>query len=226
MTTFVNVFDQLPNVAQIVRGCPSVTLRRAYVRAMRDWCAQTQWLRITVAGATEANTVLYDLGSDPLLEIVGLYAVSGSNPALNPPNSWPLSMSNPSDWNPLISPGQPLRAAYTPEGQMALNPTPDGVYNMVYNAIVQPKDGVVQVPAQPLKKYSTYMEAGALAYLLAMKDTPWFNPGEATKKQREFGAGISNGKAEVQRNYNTGSQRAVRRPFGVAWNAFNRPGGY
>jgi hypothetical protein len=226
MTTFVNVFDQLANVAQIARGCPTVTLRRAFVRAMRDWCAQTQWLRITASGVTEAGEVLYDLGSDPLLEIIGLYAVSGSNPALAPPNSWPLTMSDPSSWNPLISPGAPLRAAYTPEGQMALNPTPDGAYDMVYNAIVQPKDGVVQIPSQPLKKYSTPIEAGTLAYLLAMKDTPWFNPGEAAKKQREFGAGISNGKAEVQRNYNTGSQRASPRPFGVAWNAFNRPGGY
>jgi len=226
MTTFVDVFDQMANVAQIVRGCPDVTLRRAYVRAMRDWCAQTQWLRITAAGATEANTVLYDLGDDPLLEIIGLYAIGGSDPALSPPNSWPIQMSNPADWNPLISPGQPLRAAYTPEGQVALNPTPNGIYNITYNAIVQPKDGAVQVPSQPLKKYSTTFEAGALAYLLGMKDTPWFNQPESVKKQREFGAGIANGKAEVQRNYNTGAQRARSRPFGVAWNAFNRPGGF
>lgn len=226
MTTFVDVFDQLANVAQIVRGCPTVTLRRAYVTALRDWCAQTQWLRITAAGTTTAGQVLYDLGDDPYLEIIGLYAVGGSNPALQPPNSWPLTMSNPANWNPLVSPGQPLRVAYTPEGQMALNPTPDGVYNMTYNAIVQPKEGAVQIPAQPLKKYSTYIEEGAMAYLLKMKDTPWYNPAEAVKSERRFGAGISNGKAEVQRNYNTGSQRANPRAFGVAWNAFNRPGGY
>lgn len=222
--TFVDVFDNCANVAQIARGCPTPTLRRAYVRAMRDWCAQTQWLRINAVGATEANIALYDLGSDPLLEIVGLFAVSGQDDSFTPPQQWDLGMSNPGTWNPAIGPGRPLRAAYIPEGQMALNPTPDAVYGITYTAIVQPKDGVVEIPAEPLKKYSTAIEAGALEYLLGMKGTPWYDPNEGLRRGREFSAGISNGKAEAQRAYNTGSQRITRRPFGAAFNAFNRLG--
>ena len=52
MTTFVNVFDQLATIAVNVRKAPSTTLRRMYVKAFRDWCAETQWLRQTVTGAT------------------------------------------------------------------------------------------------------------------------------------------------------------------------------
>lgn len=222
--SYVDVFDQCANVAQLARGCPTPTLRRAYVAAMRDWCVQTQWLRVNATGATVADQALYDLGSDNYVEIIGLYAVSGQNNAYTPPQQWPIGPSDPGNWNPAINPGQPLRYAYVPEGQMALNPTPDGVYGITYTAIVQPKEGVTEVPSSPLLKYSTGFEAGALAYLLTMKDTPWYNPTEAGKQERKFGAYISNGKAEVQRKYNTGSQRAVPRPFGVAFNAFNRLG--
>lgn len=211
---FVDVFDQLPNVAQIARNCPTPVLRRAYVMAMRDWCAQTQWLRTNATGSTEEGTALYDLGDDTYIEVIGLYAVSGQNNDYTPPQQWPLVPGDPGAWNPAIGQGQPLRFAYVPEGQMALNPTPDGVYGITYTAIVQPKEGVTQIPEPPLLKYSTGFEAGALAYLLAMKDTPWHDPVQAEKKERVFGAYISNGKAEVQRNFNVGSQRARPRPFG------------
>lgn len=214
---YVNVFDQCANVAQMARGCPTPTLRRAYVTAMRDWCAQTQWLRVNATGATVAGQALYDLGSDDYLEIVGLYAVSGQDSSYTPPAQWNLAASNPGGWNPMIGQSQPLSFAYVPEGQMALNPTPDAVYGITYTAIVQPKEGVTVIPDSPLVKYSTGIEAGALAYLLAMKDVPWSNPAEAKAQQRTFGAYISNGKAEVQRNFNPGSQRAQPRLFGVGF---------
>ncbi len=222
--SYVDVFNQCANVAQLARGCPTPTLRRAYVTAMRDWCAQTQWLRVNVTGSTVADQALYDMGTDPYVEIIGLASMSGQNNEFTPPQQWPIGASDPANWNPAINPNQPLRYTYVPEAQFALNPTPDGVYGITYTAIVQPKEGVVMVPSEPLKKYSTGFEAGALAYLLAMKDTPWYNADEATKQERKFGAYISNGKAEVQRKYNTGSQRAGIRPFGVGYNAFNRAG--
>lgn len=209
---FVDVFDQLPNVAQIARKCPTPVLRRAYVTAMREWCMQTQWLRLAIPGATVADTALYSLGSDTFLEIVGVYAMSASTTTGNI-QTWPVGPSDSGGWNPQIANNTPLRYAYVPEGQIALNPTPNAVYSIVTTAIVQPKEGVTQIPAAPLVKYSTVFEAGALKYLLAMKDTPWFNPNEAVSHAREFRAGISNGKAEVQRNFNTGSQRVRPRGF-------------
>lgn len=76
MTTFVNVFDQLASIALVVRKAPSTLLRRAYVKAYRDWCAETRWLRDTIPGQTVTNTVVYDLGSDPYLEIISVRAAS------------------------------------------------------------------------------------------------------------------------------------------------------
>ena len=211
---FVDVFDQLANVAQVARKCPTPTLRRAYVTALRDWCAQTQWLRVSITGATVEGTQLYSLGSDPLLEIVGVFAMSAS---YTPPGGniqkWPVASGDPTNWDPNMPNGRPTRYAYIPEGQISLYNTPDGVYNILTSAIVQPKEGVTQIPAEPLKKYSTYLEAGALAYLLSLKGTPWHDPREAATQEAKFKSGISNGKAEVQRSFNTGAQRVRPRAF-------------
>jgi hypothetical protein len=123
---------------------------------------------------------------------------------------WP---SDSGGWNANIQTDVPRRYAYVPEAQFALNPTPNAVYDLTITAVVQPVDMARQVPEGPLRKYSTYIEAGALAQLLDMPGTPWSNPGMAARNAAMFKSGISNGKAEVQRNFNTGAQRVRPRPF-------------
>ena len=210
---FVSVFDQLRNVAMVARKCPTPTLQSAYVTAFRDWCTQTQWLRVTIPGFTTADQQIYSMGSDPLLEIIAIYAMSVTQTIGGNPQSLAVDASDSGTW-PLNMPNAlPRRYAYVPEGQFALNPTPDDTYGLTITAIVSPVDNVREIPDGPLRKYSTVFEAGALAYLLAMKDTVWFNPAEAQRQERMFRAGIANGKAEVQRNFNTGAQRVRPRPF-------------
>ena len=80
---------------------------------------------------------------------------------------------------------------------------------------IQPKDEVAQIPSEPLKKYSTGFEAGALMHLLRLPGQPWTNPEMSMKYEAIWNSAISNGKAEVARNYNTGSQRAKARAFTI-----------
>jgi len=214
---FVDVNDQLANVAQIVRKCPTVTLRRAYVRALRDWCMQTQWLRTNVAGVTVADQAQYSLGTDPNLDIIGIYAMQASQVLGGRRQYWVLPPSDSGFWNANIVPGRPTRYCYVPEDQFALFPTPNDVFDLTITTILQPKDGVVNIPQAPLLKYSNDIEAGALAYLLKIPGMPWSNPGDAAGYAREFKSGISNGKAEAQRQYNTGAQRAKPRAFVVGY---------
>lgn len=213
---FVNVFDQLANVALIARKCPSTTLRRAYVMALRDWCAQTQWLRENVTGSTVVGQQQYSLGDDPYIEIIGIAAMSGTdNSTPSSPQAFILRPSDSGAWPPNAARGRPTRYTYLPEAQFALWQPPDQVYGLTVTAIVQPKAEVGQIPEAPLLKYSSYLEAGALAYLLKIPGQPWTNLGEADKYDRFYRSGISNGKAEVQRNFNTGAQRVQPRAFVV-----------
>lgn len=210
----VDVNGQLANIAQIARKCPTATLRRAYVRALREWCQQTQWLRTNVVGATAPNEAQYSLGSDPDLDIVAIFAMQGTVvPAGGNIQKWPLAASNSGGWNPNLQPERPTQYAYIPEGQFALYPVPNAVYTLGITLILQPKEQAVNVPAAPLVKYSNEIEAGALAYLLMVPGMPWSQPNLAAGYDKKFSAGISNGKAEAQRQFNTGSQRAQPRQF-------------
>jgi hypothetical protein len=212
---FVALDDQLTNIAQIVRKAPKITLRRAYSRALREWCQQTQWLRITVPGSTTANVETYGLGTDPGLDIIAIRAVSLTQVVGTTPQTFGLWPTDSSQWNLNLTPATPRRYCYVPEGSFALNPTPDAVYTLSLSVIVTPKEtaSAAQIPGDPLIKYSNDIEAGALAYLLALPGQPWTDAGAAARYGRDFASGIANGKAEVQRSYNTGSQRARPRPF-------------
>lgn len=209
----IDVFGQLTNIAQIVRKCPTITLRRAYVRALREWCQQTQWLRTNLAGATAVNTRQYALGNDPYLDICGVFAMQGSQSQSQGIQYWPIVPSDSGQWDPNMVPGMPVRFQYIGEAQFAVDPIPAQVYGLLLTLIVQPKEGAQQVPEAPLIKYSNEIEAGALAYLFNIPGMPWTNPQMAMKYEREFRSGISNGKAEAQRSYNVGSQRARPRQF-------------
>lgn len=212
----IDVNDALTNVAQMVRKAPTNTLRRAYMRAYREWAQQTQWLRTTIDGATVANQMSYELGNDPNLDIIGIVSMQGSiqlNGAQSP-QTWAITPPNDlGSWNPNFQPGQPLQYTYVPEAQFALFPTPNQVYQLSVVVILTPKENAVQVPQSPLQKYSNDIEAGALAYLLDIPGMPWSNPVLAMKYEKRFTDSINNGKAEVARGFNTGARRARPRAF-------------
>ena len=183
MTTFVNVFDQLASIALVVRKAPSTLLRRAYVKAYRDWCAETRWLRDTIPGQTAATPWSTTWAA------TRIWRSSACAPRRTPlqgagvstPRTLPLQPQDSSLWDPNAQASRPQRYCYIPEGQIAFYPTPDAVYDMLVTVALQPKDGVAQVPSEPLKKYSTGIEAGALMHLLRIPGQPWSDPKMAEK---------------------------------------------
>lgn len=213
MSSFVNVFDQLAPIALVARKCPSTTLRRAYVKAMRDWCSETRWLRENITGATVAGQQLYSLGDDPYREIIAIYAMSGTDNSGVVPQTFIIPASDSGSWAPEAQQNRPTRYAYVPEGQFALWQIPNRVYSLTVTVVLQPKDQVAQIPAEPLRKYSSGIEAGALMHLLRLPSQPWTDLKMAEKYETIWNACVSNGKAEAQRNFNSGSQRTRPRAF-------------
>lgn len=215
----VNLGDQLVNVRQKCRKAPIPMVCRAYSRALREWCQQTWWLRLTLAGTATIGQRNYTLGTDTILDISGVRAMSITQTM--PDNSTftqGLDATDSSQWNMNLPNGLPLRYCYLPEGGFALDPIPDQAYGLTISMIVIPKestDPTFQIPAEPLVKYSNDIEDGALGYLLEVPGTAWANPQQAALCARRFQSAISNGKAEVQRAFNSGSVRARYRPFGV-----------
>lgn len=208
------LIDIIPDIAQICRKAPNATLIRALNRSAREFCKQTRWMRLALVGTTEIGTQLYSMGSDPDLEVIGLKAVSS---AARTGNTRPraLQVSTPTGWLPGQPNDAPMRYAYVPEGQMALNPTPDKVYDLLLTIVVQPTLAANSIPGQLLTRWDRVIKAGALAYLLEVPGQPWTDPVQAVAKMREFQSGINNARADEQRDYQAGTFIARRRPFVV-----------
>jgi hypothetical protein len=100
-----------------------------------------------------------------------------------------------------------------PEAQFALFQIPNKVFGLTVTVVVQPHDDVAQVPADPLVKYSTPIEAGALMHLLRIPGEPWSGEKMAEKYEAIWNTGVSNGKADAQRSFNSGAQRVRARSF-------------
>lgn len=207
----VPVLDVIADVAQIARQAPNATLIGAYVRAARKFCRESRWFRATATGATEAGTRLYNLGSDPHLEILGLRAASAAVPAEGKP--WGLRIGDTSTWDPNRGQDRPQAYAYVPEGQVALDPVPDGIYTLTCTLVLQPKAGATEIPEELLVKHDQVLQAGALEYLLGLPGMPWTDPQRALLEGRRFQSGISNARADEQREFQAGASMIKRRRF-------------
>ena len=162
--TQVAVIDLIADIAQIAREAPNPTIIRAYNRAAREFCRQSRWLRSSLPGETEAGTLLYSMGTDPDLEVIGLRAVSLARRTGNT-RPRPLRVSTSTSWPSGERNAEPQRYAYVPEGQIALNPTPDAVYDLLMTLVIMPTLATNSVPAELLPRWDQTLQAGALAYL-------------------------------------------------------------
>lgn len=211
----VNIIEVVPDIAQIVRRCPTSTIIRSYARAAHLFFRQSRWWRVNITGATIIGTQVYSLGSDPYVDIVGIKAMDGYFNSGGQPSYFPLSPSDPGTWNPSFEPQQPLTYTYVPEAQFALFPIPNMVYNLTVTAQCAPKRTATQIEETLLTKWSEALDAGALSYLFAIPRQPWSSPQEALRNAVTFQAAINAAKADEQRNFNTGTVMAKRRPFTV-----------
>lgn len=203
----VHVLDRMRDVEQVVKKCPNGTLQAAYVRAARELLTESRWYQTSLTGATAADVVAYSLGSDTYEEVIGIRAM-----AFTQPNGQqaPVFVSDPTQWPLNAPPGAPRLYAYMPEGQFALFPTPDAVYPLLVTIILTPKAGVNQIDDRILAKWDQGIQAGALAYLLRLKE-PWQDMQEAARQEKVYRSAINNAKAEAQKNFQAMSTRATPR---------------
>jgi len=211
MAAIANV---LTEVLTKVRSCPQITAQNAYVRAVREWCRQTQWYAVNVSATLATDLDIYDVNQLGDLEALNVESVSLQQFPLDT-GIVPIALTrtDPSMIVPNTTASTPYRFAYLPEGAIQFFPVPDKDYPVTVRIICQPTYGAVSVPDELLVKWRTAFDAGALAYLFGLLGEPWGDANQEMLYRREFAARVNDGKADKQRGYVVGSVRATPRPF-------------
>jgi len=214
----------MQEVQQVVRRCPEPTLVAAYVRAARQFCRETRWLRRNLEIPTVQGVNEYALapttGDDAQLEVIGIRAAIGQS-TTDPVQTWPINPGDPTMWNPSIQEGYPVEYAYMPEARVAVWNVPDArPYLMTSTVTVQPKleyadYPMTYLPDDLVRKWDRVFSAGAIEYLMSIPGQPWSNLEAARKVYApQFRAGINDGRNDEQRAYNAGSTMGrIRRLF-------------
>jgi len=217
------ILSLMQEVQQVVRRCPEPTLVHAYLRAAREFCRETRWLRRNLEVETVEGTQQYALtpstGEDALLEVIGLRAAKGE--ALETPfSTWPINPGDPTMWNPAIQDGYPKEFAYLPEATVNVFPVPDRAYLLTFTVVCQPKiefEGypLAALPDDLVRKWDRVFSAGAIDYLMSIDGQPWSKPERDRRPYAlKFRAGINDGRNDEQRAYNGGSAMTrIRRLF-------------
>lgn len=196
------IIDLLADVAQICRQAPTPTLIAAYARAARRFCLGSHWLLRSIPGATVAGTSIYDLGSDPYVEICG---IAGITLYESPTEFSFLTESDSAQWDPTAEHALPEWYQYLPEAQVALHATPDAAYGMTVGAWVAPKRGANSIDAALVVKWEYALQDGALAYLLALPNVAWANLQLAQVHEDRFLAAITDAANVASLGFNPGA---------------------
>jgi len=211
---FVQINAIAGDVSARIEKAPFAIIYQAYARAARELCRRGMFLtRTVIPYLTTANQPLYNLGSDPNFEILGLKAAQIQQ--LSPNQSWVDLWCNTdaANFDPNRAPSLPTYMNYIPEGMINLYPIPNNAYPVQMEVIVQTPDSAVQIPLDLYRKYNRYIEAGALAHLYAMADEPWYNPQERAIAQATFEEGFGQTRSDSARGKQVGSLRARPRAF-------------
>jgi hypothetical protein len=218
-----DIVDLLQDIAQKIRPCPQITLQRAYLRAAREWCRQSQWYGVNVDAVLTVDTASYDINQLGQLEALNIESVSLQPlPVASGVRRVPLNRGDATQFVPDNTSGQCRRFAYIPEGVLMFDPPPDRAYPVTVRILCQPTRSATTIPDELVVKWQTAFELGALSYLYDLSGEPWANPAEAKIKASEFRSRINDGKADKQRGYVVGSVRARPQPFvtrGFGWRA-------
>lgn len=218
----IPVIDLTRDVQQRIMQAPRATIANAYVRAARQFCGETRWYRMNLAGMLTEGQSLYSLGADPFLEVIAVPLVSMQvNPTGTQSQNWiPLWAMPSQGFSPNLQPNSPMWFSYVPEGQVAFWPIPNAAYAVNMTLALQPRDAVDALPEELLPKWRLAFEAGALEYLYSLTGERWANAKLSEQNRAIFRSYINNARADVALGNQMGSQRAMPRRFvigGAQW---------
>jgi hypothetical protein len=199
------------DVAALIKEAPVPIVQQAYMRAAREFCARSMYLRRQIAQATlTVNQPEYNFGSDTNLEVIGVAAAEIQQQNTTWVNLRPTDQAY---YDPNMKTDIPNWYSYLPEGMIVFYPTPNYAYGAKVSLICQPSLASQVIPNDLLNKFNTYIEAGALEFLYSMENESWGNGQKSMEWRGKFWEGIGLARTWKDKGFQQASVRATPRPF-------------
>lgn len=199
----VALTEFLKHVQPEVMGCPQPIALEQILRACIDFCARSRLLDETTTVTTVAGTATYAMTfASGLVAHDLVYVRRDTTTQLNRSTreDFDASTSTTED-------GEATSYYMNGENNLVLGPIPNAVETLDVKAVVKPVYNATTVPTVLLADWFTEIAAGAKAKLYAQKNTAWYDPIEAAKKETQFSAGVR----DATHRTNTGKTRALIR---------------
>lgn len=209
----IGINEFLPDVLPHVDGAPKTQVRRAVLLACRELCRESGIWRETLdpistfAGIPEYDVITPTSAARPLFVTGGRHGVVPLAPATE---------------EKLVSMLGPGWGNLTDDFASHFIHTAPAIIRLVpYPATSQPLSLVLRVAMEPtldaakvgdilFDEYAEVVAAGALARLMNVRDTAWYDPNMAASHRKEFRRGINYAKSRAIRG-GTNREGAIRR---------------
>lgn len=194
-------------IRQKAKGVPEPTMDYALNRAARMFCSRSWYVRRRVTLMLVAGQNYYTLAFSDDEEGIGCKYVEI--------NGRPLGVGNTSQFDPTRGPGRPCAFVFEPTASLIFDRQPDAAATYAAAALVaiQPKLDSLLIPDELEQNYMEGVAAGALSWILSMKDERWSDPAEGVRLANLFSAAINNAKGIAMKDFQTRDLRAAPAPF-------------
>ncbi len=200
--------DFVPEISRLAKNVPYPTQTDALLRAARQFCYETWYVKRLITLTTQQYVGLYALPMESgEEEIVTINAASGTQQ----PNGgtlplWPTQVGNPNR-----APQFPRWYSLVLPSSVNFFPIPDKEYPMQVQVVVQPTADAENLPIELFRGYARTIGYGAMSWIYAMPGESFTNVNEAQRMGRMFEAGINNGKTQAMRALLPGNPRVLPR---------------
>ena len=191
--------DARPSIGSAI---PDRTLIWGIRKSAREFCRRSRYLRETVILDVVAGQVYYEVDPTmPETESIEAKAVEvGSSPLT--PSSFE---ENPQAY------GAATAWVWEPPNEVWPTPIPtkDIEDGLAVRLILQPTADAETLPDYLMRYNREAITEGSLAYILSMKNMPWYNPGEADRAKAEFIRRSNAARASADRAHRPRSFRTI-----------------
>ena len=183
--------DLYPEIRQMANQVPDVTINRAILYAIRQFCQDSKFYQKTIVlNQTDTQAVYPLILAGTTDEVIGISDVEQDNRPM-----YPLDQADYSN-----SFGGIIRGfQFEPPNLLVIVPTPSQykAAGIKARCILQPSEDATTVDESIYRRWKYTIQSGALSYILSMQNESWSNYPMASDQRGLFEDGIH--KAFIQR---------------------------